>query len=69
MTRISHCEHCGRKFGPYLVLHGHQPCLCGGHRYAYCRGDTGGCGQYTYDPQMRPETCRDAPFGFSGDDR
>lgn len=59
---VSHCEACGREFGPYLVIRGHQPCQClRGHRTARCDADTGGCGHVTYDPPLG-ERCRDVGF-------
>jgi hypothetical protein len=66
MKSIDQCSHCGRTFGPNLVLIGWHPCRCGGHGYAYCRKSKGGCGQTTYDPPMQDGTCRRVSFGFEG---
>jgi hypothetical protein len=38
---------------------------CGGHAYAYCREDKGGCGETTYDPPI-VDTCRRVSFGYEG---
>ena len=65
MPQPSHCTSCGRKFGYGLVLYGFEPCKCGGHTYAYCREDKGGCGETTYDPPVA-ETCRRVSFGYEG---
>lgn len=65
-TRLrSACPECGRLPGPNLVLIGWHPCRCGGHTTTYCRPDAGGCGYEQFEPGQDPETCRDAPFGFS----
>jgi hypothetical protein len=63
-VEISHCSNCGREFGPNLALVGWQPCICGGHRYVYCREDTGGCGEYSYRPPKSEETCQPVAFGY-----
>jgi hypothetical protein len=63
---IESCAGCKREFNPGTVLIGWHPCQCGGHAYAFCRVDKGGCGETTYKPPMNPDTCRDAPVGFSG---
>jgi hypothetical protein len=66
MEPPSVCAHCGRYFGPNQVLIGFTPCRCGGHMYAYCREDAGGCGETTYDPPVSDETCRRVSFGYEG---
>jgi hypothetical protein len=66
MQQIEACSSCGRTFGPGTVLYGFTPCRCGGHRYAYCREDKGGCGRTTYDPPMRDDACRRVSFGYEG---
>lgn len=62
----SACPECGRLPGPNLMLRGWHPCRCGGHSTTYCRTDTGGCGHTRYEPELAPQRCGDAPFGFSG---
>jgi hypothetical protein len=52
MPQPSHCATCGREFKYGQVLHGWSPCKSGGHAYAYCREDTGGCGMTTYSPRV-----------------
>jgi hypothetical protein len=65
MPQPSHCATCGREFKYGQVLHGWSPCKCGGHAYAYCREDKGGCGETTYDPPI-VGTCRRGSFGYEG---
>jgi hypothetical protein len=57
---------CGRTFAYGLVLYGFQPCRGGGHAYAYCRDDEGGCGETTYDPPTQDDTCKRVSFGYEG---
>lgn len=65
-TPRDRCPNCDREFGPYRVLVGWHPCLCGGHRTRYCREDTGGCGHESYDPPLDERTCRTVRQGFTG---
>jgi hypothetical protein len=66
MRNIEQCASSGRTLGQNLVLFGFQPCKCGGHMYAYCREDKGGCGETTYSPPVTDETCRRIGFGYEG---
>lgn len=66
-AREQACPGCGRAPGPYLVLVGWRPCLCGGHRTTYCRADNGGCGTTRFDPEIDPDRgCAEPGFGFGG---
>lgn len=59
------CPQCGRKPGPYLVLNGWHPCLCGGHSTRHCRDDNGGCGYTLYDPPLVEGRCLQPMQGFT----
>jgi hypothetical protein len=57
---------CGREPGPWRVLHGWYPCLCGGYRTRTCRDDNGGCGHTTYQPPLVRGRRRPPAEGFAG---
>ena len=50
----------------HLKFHELWDNLCGGHLYAYCRKDNGGCGSTTYDPTIQDDTCLRVGFGYEG---
>lgn len=60
------CPRCGREPGPYRVLMGWHPCLCGGHNTRTCRDDNGGCGYEVYVPPLVEGRCRAPRQGFTG---
>jgi hypothetical protein len=64
MKRSRQCAHCGRTFGPNLVLIGLRAGRCGAHLYAYCRKDNGGCGRTTYNLPLHDDTYRRVSFGY-----